>query len=192
MSTQTVLRLTAQDTWEKLAEYQESIPSASKHEVLIKIRSVALNFRDVAISTGKYPFTVKDQVVLGSDAAGDVVGVGEGVLGFSQGDKVIITFDPATLYGPMKSWTTGLGGPVDGVLREYISVPAHAVVKLPETSTLSYSQWASMVCTGATAWNSLYGIAPLKPGQTVLFQGKLRIYIIFFLPLGNALTSCLI
>lgn len=177
MSTQTVLRLTARDTWEKLAEFQESIPSASKHEVLVRIRSVALNFRDVAISTGKYPFPVKDQVVPASDAAGDVVEVGESVLDISQGDKVVIAFDPATLYGPIKSWATGLGGPVDGVLREYISVPAHAVVKIPETSSLSYSQWASLVCTGATAWNSLYGIAPLKPGKTVLFQGRLRFII---------------
>lgn len=32
---------------------------------------------------------------------------------------------------------------------------------------------AALVCTGVTAWNALYGNIPLKPGQTVLFQGML-------------------
>jgi len=171
MSNQTVIRLTSQGSWENLAQFKEPIPTAGKHEVLIAVKSVALNFRDIAIATGKYPFPVKKNVVPGSDAAGDVVEIGEGVSGFKLGDKVIVAFDPTTLYGPIKNWSNGLGGPVDGVLQEYISVPAQAVVKIPESSTLSYAQWASVVCTGTTAWNSLYGNNPLKPGQTVLFQG---------------------
>lgn len=172
MTTQNVLRLTAQGSWENLAHFIEPIPSAGKHEVLIAVKSVSLNFRDIAIATGKYPFPVKDQVVPGSDAAGDIVETGEGVSGFKRGDKVIVSFDPTTLYGPIKNWGNGLGGPVDGVLREYIAVPAQAVVKIPANSKLSYAQWASVVCTGTTAWNSLYGNCPLKPGQTVLFQGE--------------------
>lgn len=168
---QTVLRLSARDSWDKLVQHQEAIPSAGKHEVLIKVRSVALNFRDIAISTGQYPFPVKDQVVPGSDAAGDIVEVGEGVCGLQQGDKVIVNFDLATTYGPLKSWHAGLGGPVDGVMREYFSVPAHAVVKIPESSKLSYAQWAGVVCTGVTVWNALYGNLPLRPGQSVLCLG---------------------
>lgn len=172
MATHTTLRLTSRDSWQQLAALQEPRPTAGKHEVLIKVRSVALNFRDIAIATSKYPFKVKDQVVPGSDAAGDIVTVGEGVTGFTAGDRVVISFDQATHYGPIKSWENGLGGPIDGVLREYISVPAHSIVKIPKESTLSYAQWASVVCTGVTAWNSLYGVSPIKPGQSVLFQGK--------------------
>ncbi|CAG8232829.1 unnamed protein product [Penicillium salamii] len=171
MSTQTALRLTGRNSWEQLTAFQEPRPTAGKHEVLIKVRGVALNFRDIAISTSKYPFKVKDQVVPGSDAAGDIVSVGEGVTGFSAGDKVVVSFDQATQYGPIKNWENGLGGPIDGVLREYISVPAQTVVKVPKHSALSYAQWASVVCTGVTAWNSLYGVSPIKPGQSVLFQG---------------------
>ncbi|OJJ74148.1 hypothetical protein ASPBRDRAFT_120243 [Aspergillus brasiliensis CBS 101740] len=171
MSQQTVLRLSARDHWDKLAQHQEAIPSAGKHEVLIKVRSIALNFRDIAIATGKYPFPVKDQVVPGSDAAGDIVEVGEGVNSLQKGDKVIVNFDLATTYGPLKSWHAGLGGPIDGVMREYFSVPAHAVVKIPQSSKLSYAQWAGVVCTGVTAWNALYGNLPLRPGNSVLFLG---------------------
>ena len=169
---QRVLRFTARDSWERLAEFEEPVPVAGKYEVLIKVWSVALNFRDIAIATSKYPFPVKDQVVPASDAAGDVVAVGDEVVGLAEGDKVITAFDPTSVYGPIKSWSNGLGGPVDGALRDYISVQAQGVVKVPETSNLSYAQWASVVCTGTTAWNALYGNIPLRPGQTVLFQGK--------------------
>ncbi|RAK95917.1 zinc-dependent alcohol dehydrogenase family protein [Aspergillus ibericus CBS 121593] len=171
MSSQTVLHLPSRESWTNLTESQEPIPTAGKHEVLIKIRSVALNFRDIAISTGHYPFPVKEQVVPGSDAAGDIVNVGEGVSDLQEGDKVMVAFDLATMYGPIKGWANSLGGPVDGVLREYIVVPAQAVVKIPESSSLSYAQWASVVCTGATAWNALYGNLPLRPGHSVLFLG---------------------
>ncbi|KAK6811267.1 hypothetical protein RU639_013153 [Aspergillus parasiticus] len=170
MASQIVLRLLGHDSWERLTEFKESVPSAGKCEIVIKVRSVALNFRDIAISTGKYPFPVKNNVVPGSDAAGDIVGVGEGAQGFTKGDKVIVAFDIATLYGPIRNWNNGLGGPIDGVLREYVAVPSAAVVKLPD-SYLSYSQWASVVCTGTTVWNSFYGNIPLKPGNTVLCLG---------------------
>jgi NADPH:quinone reductase-like Zn-dependent oxidoreductase len=139
MSTHTTLRLTGRDSWQQLAEFQEPRPTAGKHEVLIKVRGVALNFRDIAISTSRYPYKVKDQVVPGSDAAGTIVTVGEGVTGLNAGDKVVVSFDQATQYGTIKNRENGLGGPIDGVLREYISVPVQAVVKIPNGSTLSYA-----------------------------------------------------
>ena len=63
------------------------------------------------------------------------------------------------------------GGNVDGVLRQYITLPATSVVKIPEGGDQSFAEWASLVCTGVTSWNALYGNIPMKPGQTVLCQG---------------------
>ncbi|KAL2840054.1 NAD(P)-binding protein [Aspergillus pseudoustus] len=171
MSKHAVLRLPSQGSWDNLVEAKEPRPSAGKHEVLIKVRSVALNFRDIAIATGKYPFPVKENLVPGSDLAGDIVQLGESVSGLQEGDKVVVAFDPTTTYGPIKSWANALGGPVDGVLSEYVVAPESGVVKVPNESTLSYAQWASVVCTGTTVWNALYGINRLMPGHTVLFQG---------------------
>jgi NADPH:quinone reductase-like Zn-dependent oxidoreductase len=65
-----------------------------------------------------------------------------------------------------------LGGPLDGGLREYIVLPSSTLVRVPAKTNLSYAQLAAIVCTGASAWNSLYGNIPLSPGQTVLFLGK--------------------
>ncbi|KAL7928395.1 hypothetical protein V8C35DRAFT_333009 [Trichoderma chlorosporum] len=171
MATQQVFRLPQRTSIDDLKVSRESIPEPVAHEVLIRIHNVALNFRDVAIATGKYPFPIKENVVPGSDFAGEVVSVGNKVEGFEKGDKVIASFDLHTLYGAMKDWRHSLGGCYDGALREYIALPSSALIKIPVESTLSFAQLSALVCTGTTAWNALYGNNPLKPGQTVLFLG---------------------
>ena len=171
-SPQTVFRLNSRYGIVDLARSEEEIPRAAAHEVVIKIRSVALNFRDIVIANSQYPFPVKENVIPVSDACGEITEVGPSVQGFAVGDLVIANFNLTNLYGPMKDWYGGLGGPIDGVLRNYMPVPGVSVVKVPKESSLKPSQWASLVCTGTTAWNALYGNVPLKPGQTVLFQGE--------------------
>jgi NADPH:quinone reductase-like Zn-dependent oxidoreductase len=166
-----VFRLQSPTGFHNIKEIHEARPSIEAHEVLVKIRAVALNFRDIAISVGQYPFPTKENVVPGSDSAGEVVEVGSSVYDFSNGDYVINTFDPTHFFGPMKDGTQSFGGPKDGVLREYVAFPATALAKIPQNSGLSFSQMASLVGTGVTAWNALYGNIPLKPGQIVLFQG---------------------
>lgn len=173
MSTQTVFRLSNRTSIEDIKVHEEKIQEPAPQEVLIRIRSVALNYRDYAIVTSKYPFSVKDNVVPCSDLSGEVEAVGGQVDGFKRGDKVIASFDLATQYGTIKDWDHGLGGPTDGVLRQFISLPSNAIVKVPQETSLSYSQLSSLVCTGTTAWNALYGNNPLKPGQVVLFLGRI-------------------
>ncbi|PYH97536.1 NAD(P)-binding protein [Aspergillus ellipticus CBS 707.79] len=172
MLRQTVIRIPGErNSIRNLKAFKESIPVPSKHEVLIKVHSVSLNYRDIGVATSGYPFPVKDNVVPCSDAAGIVAEVGEGVKNLAKGDHVITTFDPTNLYGQQTDWLNGHGGPVDGVLREYLTIPATAAVPVPKDSRQSFSEWSTLVCTGVTAWNALYGLMPLKPGQIVLCQG---------------------
>jgi NADPH:quinone reductase-like Zn-dependent oxidoreductase len=172
MSQQKVFRLPSKGAgYEVIEEKSEPIPKAAPHEVLIKIYATTLNYRDLVIANGQYPFPAKDQVIPLSDGAGTIEDVGADVEGLQKGDWVIANFDITNLYGPQQDWDHGLGGPIDGMLREYATIPASAIVKIPKTTKLSWSQLAGLVCTGTTAWNSLYGNNPLKPGQTVLFQG---------------------
>ncbi|KAJ0352338.1 hypothetical protein COL154_006551, partial [Colletotrichum chrysophilum] len=70
MASQQVFRLPQRNSIQDLQLGTEPITSPSSYEVLIRIRSVALNFRDFAVATGKYPFPVKDNVVPCSDLAG--------------------------------------------------------------------------------------------------------------------------
>ncbi|KAG9185259.1 hypothetical protein G6011_07803 [Alternaria panax] len=148
---------------------QQKVPEPASQEVLIRVKNVALNFRDFAIATGKCPFPVKDNVLPCSDLSGEVVRVGNQVEDFAQGDKIIAPFDRKTLYSAMPDWHHSLGGCYDGVLQEYIAFPSSVLFKVPATSRLSFAQLLALVCTGTTAWNALYGNNPLKPGQAVLF-----------------------
>ncbi|RYN66231.1 hypothetical protein AA0118_g2758 [Alternaria tenuissima] len=171
MTTQRVFRLPQRTSILDLRVNEEKVPEPASQEVLIRIKGIALNFRDFAVATGKYPFPVKDNVVPCSDLSGEVVRMGNQVDDFAEGDRVIASFDLKTLYGAMPDWHHSLGGCYDGVLREYIALPSSALVKVPSTSGLSFAQLSALVCTGTTAWNALYGNNPVKPGQTVLFLG---------------------
>ena len=176
---QTIIRNGERTSVRNLKAFKESIPEPAKHEVLIKVHSVSLNYRDIAIATSTYPFPVKDNVIPCSDAAGVVVQVGEGVKRVAVGDHVIGTLDFTNIYGPQMDWLNGQGGPVDGVLREYVSIPAISAVKVPKDSPQSFSEWSTLVVTGVTVWNTLYGNVPLKPGQIVLCLGM------FFISLAS-------
>jgi NADPH:quinone reductase-like Zn-dependent oxidoreductase len=171
MATQIVYRLQDQKSHHSIKPFQEIIPSINEQEVLIKIHGIALNYRDIAISNGTYPLPVKIQVVPCSDAAGEVIKVGSAIDDLKVGARVIGNFNGNNLYGPLIDWTHGLGAMTDGVLREYMVLPRSGVVEIPASAKLSYPEMATLVCTGATVWNALYGNIPLKPGQVVLLQG---------------------
>ncbi|KAL4901187.1 hypothetical protein BDW74DRAFT_187843 [Aspergillus multicolor] len=172
MSQQTVFRFPTRTSFGDLTSYQEPIPVPSTHEVLIKVRAISLNSRDCQIATSQYPFPIKDNLMPGSDAAGEIVQVGDGVVDFTNGDRVVTTFDLNRLYGPSKHpIATQAGGGLDGVMAQYIVRPASAVAKVPVEAPQSFSELATLVCTGVTAWNALFGNNRLIPGQTVLVQG---------------------
>jgi NADPH:quinone reductase-like Zn-dependent oxidoreductase len=101
--------------------------------------------------------------------AGEIIEVGDRVIGFKKGDRVISNFDPTHLYGPSENMNNALGGPADGMLAQYRALPYFGLIKIPDH--LSYEEAASLVCAGTTAWNALHGNKPLLPGQSVLFQG---------------------
>jgi NADPH:quinone reductase-like Zn-dependent oxidoreductase len=69
------------------------------------------------------------------------------------------------------SIATGLGGSVDGTLREYAAFDEQGLVHMP--SNLNFLEASTLTCAALTAWNALYGLESrgLKPGQTVLTQG---------------------
>jgi NADPH:quinone reductase-like Zn-dependent oxidoreductase len=129
MPSQTVFRLTSRDCFDGLEAFKEPIPSVGKYEVLVRVRSVSLNYRDVAIATSTYPLPVKDQVIPCSDMAGEVAQVGDFVTEVSVGDSILAPISVSLLYGLYKNDTDTFGGPKDGMLRGYIALPAHAIVK---------------------------------------------------------------
>jgi NADPH:quinone reductase-like Zn-dependent oxidoreductase len=171
MTTQTVYRLTLAEGIDGLHPAQEPIPSLGPYEVLIKIRAVTLNYRDIAIAKGTYPLPTANNVVPTSDMAGEIVEVGDKVTDFAMGDKVIPPVSVGFLYGSFKEGMDSFGSVSDGMLRQYVVLPANILVKLPKETSLGYDQWASVLGTGSTIWAAFYGKTILKPGDYVLIQG---------------------
>ncbi|PSN61851.1 NAD(P)-binding protein [Corynespora cassiicola Philippines] len=149
------------------------IPQLAENDVLVKIHGASLNYRDLIIPKGQYPFPMRTPVVPGSDGAGIVEAVGSRVTRFKPGDKVVTLFNQGHLAGSLDLNTvaTGLGGALDGTLREYATFNEQGLVSMP--SNLSYLEASTLSCAALTAWNALYGLETraLKPGQTVLTQG---------------------
>lgn len=118
-----------------------------------------------------YPFAVRYPVIAGSDGAGEVVAVGSKVTRWKPGDRVVTLFNQGHLYDPIDiaAAGTGLGGAIDGTLRQYGVFNENGLVRAP--NNLDFVESATLTCAGLTAWNALYGLKPVKPGQTVLVQG---------------------
>ncbi len=110
-------------------------------------------------------------VVAASDGAGDIVGVGPKVERFKVGQKVVTLFNQTHLSGSLDLNTirSGTGGVIDGTLREYGVFSQEGLVLMPEN--LNYLEGATLTCAGLTAWNALYGLKQLMPGDYVLTQG---------------------
>jgi NADPH:quinone reductase-like Zn-dependent oxidoreductase len=146
-------------------------PEPGSDEVMIRVRAVSLNFRDLLVVQGKYNPRLELPRVPLSDGAGEIVSVGAEVIAWKPGDRVVVPFFPAWLEGeltPAKS-ASALGGDVDGMLREFATVRADALLPIPDH--LSFEQAATLPCAAVTAWNGLFVAGRLQPGQTLLLQG---------------------
>lgn len=137
------------------------------------MHAASLNYRDLIIPKGKYPFPVKDGVIPGSDGAGTVIAVGERVTRFKKGDKVVTLFNQGHQAGSLdpNALMTGLGGATDGTLRDVGAFDETGLVELPKN--LDFKEGSTLSCAALTAWNALYGLESraLKQGDTVLTQG---------------------
>ncbi|VVE43831.1 Phthiocerol/phenolphthiocerol synthesis polyketide synthase type I PpsC [Pandoraea iniqua] len=147
------------------------IPQPGPGEVLVKVKAVSLNFRDALMIDTGMGLPVTFPFVPGSDMAGEVVAVGEGVTRVATGDRVINTFWDRWLDG--EAAPAGLkvfGGTLQGVLREYAVFAEDTLLAAP--ATLDDVAASTLTCAGLTAWFALFEAGhKLQPGQTVLSTG---------------------
>ena len=149
---------------------ERETPQPGLGEVLVRIRAVSLNYRDLMMVKGLYNPKMKLPRIPCSDGAGEVEAVGGGVSRWKRGDRVCGTF--------MQNWVDGpptpakikgaLGGDTDGVLGEYAVLKETGLVRMPEH--LNFEEAATLPCAGVTAWNALKA-GNLQNGSTVLMQG---------------------
>ena len=146
-------------------------PKPSYGQVLIKLRSLSLNYRDLMVVKGLYNPKLPLPLIPFSDGVGEVVAVGEGVTRVKSGDRVAGIFFQKWLAGELtaEKAESALGGAIEGMLAEYVVLHEDGVVRVPEH--LTDEEAASLPCAAVTAWNALFTSGGLKAGDTVLIQG---------------------
>jgi len=152
-------------------------PEVAYGDVLVRVRAVALNHLDIFVRNGLPGLRLEMPHVLGSDIAGEVAALGEGVHGWAVGDRVII--NPTLSCGACAQCLRGqdnfcqqfgvIGEHVRGGYAEYIAGPARNVYPLP--AGLSFAEAAAVPLVFATAWRMLVTQARVRPGEIVLILG---------------------
>lgn len=145
-------------------------PSPGPDEVLVRLKTAALNHRDLFARVGLYP-GIKLPAIPGSDGAGEIAALGPGVTGWSLGSAVVI--NPALQWGDNPRFYgrdySILGIPTNGTLAQYVVVPATNVLAKPVY--LSWQEAAALPLAGLTAYRALFSRGGLKAGETVLIPG---------------------
>jgi len=154
-------------------------PKPKPGEVVFKVNASACNYNDIWAMRGQ-PIQVPMPHISGSDAAGEVIAVGEDVQNFKVGDRVVShsnmscrVCDACTdgrEYDCNKRTIWGFQtGPFWGAFCEVTHLPEVNVAKIPEG--VSYEQAAAASMVGMTSWHMLVTRAKIRPGQTVLIMG---------------------
>jgi len=125
-------------------------PKAGAGEAVISVKAASLNFPDVLIIQNKYQFKPPLPFSPGSELAGVVKEVGEGVKGFRPGDKVIAF----TTYG---------------AFAEEVRTEASRLVPLP--AKMDFVSGAAFLLTYATTDHALRDRGALAAGETLLVLG---------------------
>src|SRR5690349_5960730 len=125
-------------------------PKPGPGELLIRVRAAAINFPDVLIIEDKYQLKPPRPFAPGGELAGEIEAIGDGVEGWTVGDRIIAV--------------TGFGA-----LAEKVVIPARAAFRLPEER--SFEEGAALLLTYATSFHALLDRGKLQAGQTVLVLG---------------------
>jgi NADPH2:quinone reductase len=143
-------------------------PVPGPGELLVRVRACSINYPDVLIIEDKYQLKPPRPFAPGSEIAGEVEAVGEGVSGWSVSDRIIAA--------------TGFGGLVEKVV-----IPAARAIPLPPER--SFAEGSALLLTYATAIHALVDRGRLQAGQTLLVLGAAGGVGIAGVEIGKALGA---
>ena len=153
---------------------QRPVPQPGPNELLIKVAAVSLNYRDALVINGALLQTPPAMpFVPVSDMAGEVVATGMGTTRFTAGDRIVGNFWTQWLDDPppaeMLRHGLSLGGPLPGMLAEYVVIHEDVAVHAPKSAT--DEEACTLPVAALTAWFALTEAAQARAGQTVVVQG---------------------
>ena len=146
-------------------------PEPGAGELRIKNKAAALNFYDILLIQGKYQVKPPRPFTPGSEIAGVVDAVGEGVSGFAVGDRV----------QAMAS---------SGGFAEFSLVPAAKTFRIPDA--MSFAEAAAMIVIYQTSYLALTGRTTVKPGEWLLVHAAAGGVGLSAMQIGKALGARII
>lgn len=162
---------------EQLVTLDVPEPTVGDGEVLVAVKAAALNHLEIWMRKGRAGLSLPLPHVLGSDAAGIVMAVGNGVQRWQLGDEVIL--NPGLSCGSCAHCLRGeqslcdtfsiVGMGCPGTFAEKVLVPG--INLQPKPTHLTWSEAAALPLAHLTAWRMLMNRAALRPGETVLIHG---------------------
>jgi NADPH:quinone reductase-like Zn-dependent oxidoreductase len=171
---------TPNDDYKKILKVKDvPEPKPKSTEVVFKVKAAALNYNDLWGMRGQ-PIPVPLPHISGSDAAGEVIAVGDEVKNIKVGDRVASHSNMSCRvcsactdgreYDCEKRTIWGFQtGPLWGAYSEITHLPEVNVVKIPQN--VSFEEAAAASMTLLTSWHMLVGRAKIRPGQVVLIMG---------------------
>ncbi len=152
-------------------------PKPGRGELLIKTAACGVCHTDLHYIDHGVPTFKKPPLILGHEPSGIVAGLGEGVTGFKEGDRILL---PAVLTcGHCDFCRTGreniclgmvmFGNNIDGAYAEYVLAPAKDTFHLPDEIPL---EEGSIIADAiSTPFHAVKNRAQVKPGDTVVILG---------------------
>jgi NADPH:quinone reductase-like Zn-dependent oxidoreductase len=125
-------------------------PEPGPGQLLVRVKACAINYPDVLIIEDKYQFKPPRPFAPGGEIAGIVDAVGEGVSGWSAGDRLIAMIGHGGLAG---------------------KVVVQAATALPLPEGRSFEEGSALILTYATSIHALLDRGGLKSGETLLVLG---------------------
>jgi NADPH:quinone reductase-like Zn-dependent oxidoreductase len=159
----------------EVLRYEEAPqPKPGAGEVLIAVKATSVNHIDIFLRRGMPGVKVRFPKIVGSDAAGVVQEIGADVIGLEVGQRV--TINPGISCGHCEFCAAGYGSQctayamvgehVDGAYAEFVKVPAHVVLPIPDS--LSFEEAAAAPLVFLTAWSMLVEKGQIRPGEDIL------------------------
>lgn len=134
---------------ETLKVEQRPDPLPQPGQVLVRVKRAGLNFADISARVGLYPDAPKFPMVMGYEVSGVIEALGNGVTGFSKGDRVVSM--------------CRFGGQA-----ELVAIPSVQVRKIRDD--LGFDEAAALPVNALTAFHMLFWVAPIQPGMTLLIH----------------------
>lgn len=137
-------------------------PRPGPGDVIVAVKASSLNYHDVFTRRGMPGIKVPMPAIMGLDVAGEIAELGQGVTGWSKGDRVLVD--------PINRIEGGLmGETVHGGLAELCRAKAHQLVKIPEG--VSFSDAAALPVAYGTALRMMRTNGRVAAGEKVLILG---------------------